>query len=142
MNILLFGESCTGKSTIASVLEKDHNMVVYTGKDYLRLSKNRLEAKVMFSDLLSNSSNSIIFVATEKEEIELVPDSVLRILLKADLDVKKERFSIRFRGNLPKPVELMIERKHGMFDSYDYDEAFDNNDDTKDIILKISKLIA
>ncbi|MBQ2324175.1 MAG: hypothetical protein II379_06270, partial [Oscillospiraceae bacterium] len=38
---------------------------------------------------------------------------------------RKERFRSRMRGNLPAPVEKMLESKHGMFDSGDYDYCFD-----------------
>lgn len=38
----------------------------------------------------------------------------------ADLATIKERFRARMRGNLPAPVEKMLEQKHGMFDHGDY----------------------
>ena len=40
MVIGIFGESCTGKSTLAGKLKKSMDAQVYTGKDYLRLEKN------------------------------------------------------------------------------------------------------
>ena len=43
----------------------------------------------------------------------------------ADLETIKERFTARMHGNLPAPVALMLERKHGMFDSGEYDYRFD-----------------
>jgi hypothetical protein len=42
-----------------------------------------------------------------------------------DLETIKERFTARMHGNLPAPVALMLERKHGMFDSGEYDYRFD-----------------
>lgn len=40
MVIGIFGESCTGKSTLAGKSKKSMDAQVYTGKDYLRLEKN------------------------------------------------------------------------------------------------------
>ena len=33
----IFGESCTGKSTLAAKLKEHINAQIYTGRDYLRL---------------------------------------------------------------------------------------------------------
>ena len=45
------------------------------------------------------------------------------------LDTIKERFKARMHGNLPEPVARMLERKHGMFDSGEYDFRFDSTKD-------------
>lgn len=137
MNVLLFGESCTGKSSVASELETKMDMKVYSGKDYLRLAKNPNDALVLFKDLLRNSEENIIFVSAEKEQVDIVPNEVIKILFTAELKTKKERFSIRFRGNLPKPVEQMLERKHGMFDNYDYDLHFAGGNNIDDVVDSI-----
>jgi len=142
MNILLFGESCTGKSTLASQLKEDLGMNVYTGKDYLRLSKNKDEARDKFKTLLNDESENIIFIATEIDEVAMVPDRVMKVLLTASLDTIIERFSKRFRGHLPKPVEGMIKRKHGMFDDYEHDLLV-NEDMTNDqAVQKIKRYLS
>ena len=48
MVVGIFGESCTGKSTLAQLLKNRLNAEVYTGKDYLRFSKNENMAKKLF----------------------------------------------------------------------------------------------
>ena len=48
MVIGIFGESCTGKSTLAEKIATSFHCEVFTGKDYLRLAKNENIAKVMF----------------------------------------------------------------------------------------------
>lgn len=48
MVIGIFGESCTGKSTLADKLKVNLNAEVFTGKDYLRLEKNEADAKQVF----------------------------------------------------------------------------------------------
>ena len=48
MVIGIFGESCTGKSTLAEKLATGFPCEIYTGKDYLRLAKNENIAKAMF----------------------------------------------------------------------------------------------
>lgn len=63
----IFGESCTGKSTLAEKISKKNGAVVYTGRDYLRLAKNEDSAKAAFRALLSAPDAAIVFVSTEKE---------------------------------------------------------------------------
>ncbi|HKL47521.1 MAG TPA: hypothetical protein VJ878_02540 [Candidatus Izemoplasmatales bacterium] len=141
MNILIFGESCTEKSTLASKLKEPLDMDVYTGKDYLRLSKNKDEAKNKFISLLGDDSENIIFIATEKDEVDMVQDTMIKVLAVASLDTKMERFVKRFKGHLLKPVERMIKRKHGMFDDYDYNFSVNEKISNEEVIGKIKKLM-
>lgn len=123
MLIAIFGESCTGKSTLADKLAAKYNATVYTGKDYLRLAKNEAIAKKLFQKQLAEavSGENLIYVMAEKAHLELLPEGCVRILVTADLDTIKARFSRRMRGNLPTPVEAMLERSHGMFDAVPHD---------------------
>ena len=61
----------------------------------------------------------------DPEHVKLLPDGAIRILVSADLETIKERFKARMRGTLPEPVALMLEKKHGLFDSGEYDYHFD-----------------
>lgn len=119
MVIGIIGESCTGKSTLADKLKSLLGAEVYTGKDYLRLAKNEAIAKELFQKKLEDavSGTHIVYVISEKEHLPLLPDGAFRVLVTADLDVIKERFAKRMRGNLPVPVATMLERKHGCFDA-------------------------
>ncbi len=119
MVIGVIGESCTGKSTLADKLKCLLNAEVYTGKDYLRLAKNEAIAKKLFQKKLDEavSGEHIIYVISEKEHLPLLPEKAFRVLVTADLDIIKERFAKRMRGNLPVPVAVMLERKHGCFDN-------------------------
>lgn len=119
MVIGIIGESCTGKSTLADKLKSLLDAEVYTGKDYLRLAKNEAIAKKLFQKKLEEaiSGPHIIYVISDKEHLPLLPDNAYRVLVTADLDVIKERFAQRMRGNLPAPVATMLERKHGCFDT-------------------------
>ena len=123
MVIGIFGESCTGKSTLAEKIATGFPCEVFTGKDYLRLAKNENIAKVMFQKKLiaALTGESIIYVISEKEHLPLLPKGALRILVTADLELIKSRFAQRMRGNLPAPVAAMIEKKHGCFDAEPYD---------------------
>ena len=71
MVIGIFGESCTGKSTLADKLKESINAQVYTGKDYLRLEKNEIMAKQSFQTKLREAVNgeNIIYVISEKEHL-------------------------------------------------------------------------
>lgn len=123
MVIGIFGESCTGKSTLADELKESINAQVYTGKDYLRLEKNADNAKQSFRTKLREAVNgeNIIYVISEKEHMSLLPDGSIRVLVTADLEVIKTRFASRMHGNLPVPIAAMLERKHGCFDMEPYD---------------------
>ncbi len=123
MVIGIFGESCTGKSTLADQIAASLPCEIYTGKDYLRLAKNENIAKVMFQKKLTAAvtGENIIYVISEKEHLSLLPEGALRILVTADLELIKSRFAQRMRGNLPAPVAAMLERKHGCFDEVPHD---------------------
>ena len=123
MVIGIFGESCTGKSTLADKISAKYPCEVFTGKDYLRLAKNENIAKLMFQKKLAAAvhGDNIIYVISEKEHLPLLPNGAFRILVTADLETIKSRFAQRMRGNLPAPVEAMLEKKHGCFDAEPYD---------------------
>ena len=125
MVIALIGESCTGKSTLANALKAQLGAKVYSGKDYLRLSKGEAEAKQKFKALLSTymepGAGTLIYVISEKEHIAILPEGALRVLVTADLPVIQERFARRTGGKLPPPLAAMLEKKHGMFDAEPHD---------------------
>lgn len=127
MLICIIGENCSGKSTLADEIKKSIDAQVVTGKDYLRMAKSESEAVILFKEKLRNavSGENIIYVISEQEHINLLPDGAIRILVSADIDTIKERFRARMHGNLPAPVEQMLEKKHGMFDGGVYDYYFD-----------------
>ena len=136
MVIGIIGESCTGKSTLADKLKSLLGVEVYTGKDYLRLAKNEAIAKKLFQKKLENalSGAHIVYVISEKENLPLLPDGAFRVLVTADLDVIKERFAQRMRGNLPAPVATMLERKHGCFDAEKCDIHVVSDRDDLDVV--------
>lgn len=145
MVIGIIGENCSGKSTLAEAIKKEIGAEIITGKDYLRMAKSESEAislfKMKLNDALHTDKN-IIYVISEKEHISLLPDGAVRILVKADIDTIKERFKTRMHGNLPAPVEQMLERKHGMFDNEICDYQFDGvSKDVTEICNAIKHII-
>ena len=123
MVIGIFGESCTGKSTLAQKITDSVPCEVFTGKDYLRLAKNENIAQMMFQKKLNAAvtGENIVYVISEMEHLPLLPFGAFRILVTADLELIKSRFAQRMRGNLPAPVAAMLEKKHGCFDAEPYD---------------------
>ena len=123
MVIGIFGESCTGKSTLAEKIAASLPCEVFSGKDYLRLAKNESIAKVMFQKKLTAAvtGENIIYVISEREHLPLLPEGALRILVTADPELIKSRFAQRMHGNLPVPVAAMLEKKHGCFDAEPHD---------------------
>ena len=123
----IIGENCSGKSTLAEKIKETLGGEIITGKDYLRMAKSESEAISLFKEKLRRgvSEDNIIYVIANPEYVKLLPDGAIRILVTADLETIKERFAERMHGTLPRPVALMLERKHGIFDSGKYDYRFD-----------------
>ncbi len=143
MVIGIFGESCTGKSTLADKLKESINAQVYTGKDYLRLEKNEVAAKQCFQRKLREAINgeNIIYVISEKEHLPLLPEGSIRVLVTADLELIKTRFAQRMHGNLPASVAAMLERKHGSFDMETHDiHVISEHTNVDDVCRKIAAM--
>lgn len=124
MIIAVFGESCTGKSTLTAKLKEMLSAEVYSGKDYLRLAKNEADAEMKFRNLLkeTQAADSILIdVISEPEQLKLLPAGCLRVLVTADLEQIEARFAKRTGGVLPPPVAAMLQRKHGVFDAQPHD---------------------
>ena len=121
MLIAIFGENCTGKSTLANVLKQKLGAAVYTGKDYLRLARNEAEAQQRFRVLLRESvsaPDSTIFIISEADHLDFLPAGCIRVLVTAPLDDIKSRFAARMNGVLPAAVASRLERSHGAFDRF------------------------
>ena len=139
MLIAIIGENCVGKSTLASKINEKLPARIYSGKDYLRLEKNPAMALEKFKTILKEAvrGEDVIYLITEKEHIQLLPEGAFRIVLTAELEVIKERFKDRMRGNLPMPLEKMLESKHGMYDDLECDLKLDASYDIADVISKL-----
>lgn len=116
MMIALFGDSCTGKSTVAEKLAKRLSAEIYSGKDYLKLAKSESVAETLFKKKLCGDE-TIVYVVSETEQLALLPEGCVRVLATASLETIKRRFALRMRGNLPAPVAAMLERKYGQFEN-------------------------
>jgi hypothetical protein len=127
MVIGIIGENCTGKSTLAEHIQAALGGEIITGKDFLRMAKSEAMAAILFKKKLQAAldGENVIYVITEQEHVKLLPDGAKRILVQADIDTIKARFAERMHGNLPAPVAMMLERKHGIFDSGTYDFVYD-----------------
>ena len=119
MLIAIIGENCVGKSTLANKINEVIGAKIYSGKDYLRLEKNPSMAQEKFRAILKEAvvGDNIIYIITEKAHLQLLPEGAVRIVLTEELEVIKKRFRERMRGNLPIPLEKMLESKHGMYDN-------------------------
>ena len=132
-----------GKSTMAEALKEKLGAEVVTGKDYLRLAKNEAIAKKLFQKKLAESltGSHIIYVISEREHLELLPEGAVRVLMTADLDLIEARFAKRMRGNLPPPVKAMLEKKHGIFDGEKHDFAIHNSAGTEEVCNRILQMV-
>jgi broad-specificity NMP kinase len=136
MLIAIIGENCVGKSTLANKINETLNAKIYSGKDYLRLEKNPSMALEKFKTILKEAviGDSIIYLITEKEHLSLLPEGAFKIVLTSELEVIKERFKERMRGNLPLPLEKMLEAKHGMYDNLKCDLRLDSNYNIEEVV--------
>lgn len=136
MLIAIIGENCVGKSTLAKKINEKFNAKIYSGKDYLRLEKNPSVALDKFKIILKEATtkDNIIYLITEKEHLNLLPEDTFKIVLTAKLEVIKERFKERMRGNLPLPLEKMLEVKHGMYDNLECNLKLDENYDIDQVL--------
>ena len=136
MLIAIIGENCVGKSTLANKINDKLNAKIYSGKDYLRLEKNPSMALEKFKTILKAAviGDSIIYLITEKEHLSLLPEGTFKIVLTAELEVIKERFKERMRGNLPLQLEKMLEDKHGMYDNLKCDLKLDSNYNIEEVV--------
>ena len=98
MVIALFGDSCTGKSTIATALAPSLSAEVFSGKDYLKLAKSESMAAALFQKKL-RGKETILYVISEKDQLALLPGGCVRVLVTAGLATIKERFAVRMHGN-------------------------------------------
>ncbi|MBR2333833.1 MAG: hypothetical protein IKA59_00640 [Clostridia bacterium] len=118
MLIVIIGENCVGKSTLAESICREIGGKIFNGKDFLRLERNPDNAKATFKVILSSAvdGDNLIYVITEREHLDLLPEGAVKIVLTADLEAIKDRFKARMRGILPPPVEKMLEQNHGKYD--------------------------
>lgn len=144
MVIGIFGESCTGKTTLANLLREKIGAEIFSGKDYLRLAKSEGIAKKLFQKKLYEAMNGdhIIYVITEMEHLDILPEGATRILVTADLHLIQERFAKRMQGNLPDPVRQMLQRKHGCFDLVPHDHHVHNSIGTEEVCSWIQEALA
>ena len=135
MLIAIIGENCVGKSTLANKINEKIGGKIYSGKDYLRLEKNPSAAAETFKAILQASieGDHIIYLITEKDHLQLLPEGTFRIVLTAEWETIKARFRERMHGNLPMPVEKMLEAKHGMYDTLDCNLKLDSNYNMEDV---------
>ena len=81
--------------------------------------------------------DNVIYIITEKEHLNLLPKGAFKILLTAELSVIKQKFKERMRGNLPLPVEKMLESKHGIYDNLQCDLKLNERYDMQEIFKKM-----
>ena len=141
MLIAIIGENCVGKTTLANKINEKLGAKIYAGKDYLRLEKNPSVAQESFKKMLSDAvtGDNLIYLITEFEHLNFLPQGAFKIVLTADLITIKARFKERMRGNLPIPVERMLEIKHGIFDDLSCNLKLDGNYNIDKVISALSQ---
>ena len=123
MVIGIFGESCTGKSTLAEELRRELDARVYTGRDYLRLAR---DTGIRPAGISGAAGGGPLRRTCDLGDLGTrgfrpAPGGQPSGPATAGLPEIKARFARRMGGALPPPVEAMLERKHGCFDGEAHD---------------------
>jgi gluconate kinase len=134
MLLVFAGPSSTGKSSVAKEIKsRQGNWQVYSGKDYLRFSKNREEAWAKFREEITAAAGStdknVIYIITETEFVnDLANIKGVRFMkFVADHDTIKTRFASRTGGNLPQPLAAMLERQVAAWEQVKADYCIDTS---------------
>lgn len=138
MLYIFMGQSCTGKSTVANKVKELTSVKIFTGKDYLRMAKDENEAWKLFYEKLSkvaankeSSKETIIYLITEKTQLDRIIDieGLCKVKFTAPLDTIKTRFAQRMKGDLPQPVEKMLNKQYEEWKSIEGDINVDTMSD-------------
>ena len=142
MLIAIIGENCVGKSTLANQINETFHAPIYSGKDYLRLEKSPSVALEKFKTILQKSvtGDNVLYLITEKEHLAYLPQDAYKIVLTADIDTIKERFKTRMKGNLPLPLEKMLEAKHGMYDQLECNLKLNQQYVIEEVLAALTKI--
>ena len=133
MVIALFGDSCTGKSSIAQRLSAHLSAEVYSGKEDVSLHlftpavQKQYDPKRNHTIVDYPKGNISFMNAIPAVGTKFGKDSCIRVLITVSLDTIKTRFSARMHGNLPAPVAAMLERKYGQFEKEAHDLRIDTD---------------
>ena len=147
MLFVFMGPSCSGKSTAGEIVGKRTGAKIYSGKDYLRLAKAEGEAWRVFQEKMVEAAGhgkeeSLIFVCTEKELFDRisVKENIFTVRFTATPEDIKRRFAERMRGNLPKPLEMMLEKQMHLWEGIEakllVNSSSESSEDAAESILR------
>jgi cytidylate kinase len=138
MVIALFGASCTGKTSVAEILASKLGARVFNGKEYLKLAKNNIEAGKAFKKVLNDSPENIIYVISDLEDYQFVPDSAYKVRFSASLETMKNRFAKRINSPVSDPIVKMLEKKSELWQQKACDLSVDSDEEDAE---RISNMI-
>ena len=128
MVIAILGGRCCGKSDLAKAICEKIHATVYVGRAYLDFAKDETEAKARFLCALEDaqlSEDYLIYLVTEPELTELLPQHCLRVLCKAPRKTVKARFAAQLEEPLTSAVSAMLDRQYTAFDGCPHDMILD-----------------
>jgi hypothetical protein len=141
MLLAFFGPSCSGKSSVASIIAGRTSAEVWSGRDYLRLATSETEAKQLFVAKLRDASHraelgagSIIHVVSDPVEAVTVEGCTITAKFAASPEILRERFRKRTGGQLPAGVAEMLDRQLQLARATAADLKFDTSQMHPEII--------
>lgn len=131
MLIVIAGERCTGKSSLAKAILAKIHAEFFAGRDYVRLAPTEPEAVDRFQLLLAEKQHSedyVIYLLTEPDLFALVPPDSFVVLCRSRLETSKARFARQMPdGELSPAIAAMLERQRGCFDHIPHSLTLDTD---------------
>lgn len=128
MVIALIGGRCCGKSDLARAICDKVHARLFTGHSYMELASEENEAKAAFRHLMEQAQNAedyVIYIVTDRELMELLPEHCLRVLCKASLKTVKTRFAAQMQEPLTPAMAAMLKKQYDSFDDCPHDLRVD-----------------
>ena len=128
MVIALIGGRCCGKSDLARAICDKVRARLFTGRSYMELAPSEPEARAAFRQLLEQAQDEedyVIYIVTDRELMELLPERCLRVLCKASLKTVKTRFAAQMQEPLTAAMTAMLKKQYDSFDECPHDLRVD-----------------
>ncbi len=130
MLIVIFGPSCSGKSTAATELARRLSCEVYAGKDYLRLAGSEPAAWKTFDGMLRKAAGDqerhLVYVVTGRSPAMEVPGA-FRVRFTAGIELLVERFARRNQPGAVPGLRSMLERQASLCAALPAEMVFDTS---------------
>ena len=128
MVIALIGGRCCGKSALAKAICDKVHAEIFTGCSYRDLAPEESTARALFRQRMLEeefTDSYLIYIVTDREQMNLLPPRCLRVLCKASLKTVMARFSAQMQEPLTPAMAAMLKKQYNSFDECPHDLSVD-----------------